>query len=200
MFKCTSPARKQMSVGSIVGFALALLPITLSAAQEQSAFHPPAVRQGFYTGLSTGRTIFTGLDRSLYKDGWVVGFKVGYDISSYLGTEAIFKLSGHPSTFGTTSGIPSSFFVYQYLLQLKGSYPITQRLHAELGLGGGFFYSSPNQNPLTNANRAMFYGELGLQYFMRTRGISVGLDPSLSAVQNLKGAVVQLTGFVRYTF
>jgi hypothetical protein len=181
-----------------IGF---VAPLWLLAAEEQSAFHAPAVRKGFYTGLSTGRTVFTGLDRSLYKDGWVVGFKLGYDIFSYLGAEAVFKLSGHPSTLGTTSAaIPKSFFVYQYLLQLKGNYPITQRLHVELGAGSGFFYSSPNQNALTNANRAMFYGELGLQYFMRTRGISVGLDPSFSAVQNLKGAVIQLTGFVRYTF
>jgi hypothetical protein len=171
------------------------------AEREQSAFHPAAVRQGFYTGLSTGRTIFTGLDRSLYKDGWVVGFKLGYDIWSYLGAEFVFKLSGHPSTLGTISlSIPKSFFVYQYLTQLKGNYPITQRLHLELGVGGGFFISSPNLNALTNGSRAMFYGEFGLQYFMRTRGISVGLDPSVAGVQNLKGAVIQLTGFVRYTF
>lgn len=185
----------------LLGALAALSNLSLFAAEDHSAFHPPAVRQGFYTGLSTGRTFFTAGDRTSYKDGWVVGFKLGYDLWDYLGAEAVFKLSGHPSSFETTSQyIPKSFFAYQYLLQLKGSYPITQRLHAELGLGGGFFYTSPNLNSLNQVNRAMFYSEMGLQYFMRTRGISVGLDPSISGVQNLKGAVVQLTGFVRYTF
>ncbi len=177
----------------------------LRAAEEISesggAFHPPAIRQGFYTGLSTGKLYFTGNDRSLYKEGWVVGFKFGYDIMKYLGAEAIYKLSGHTSTSGTAvSTLAKGFFVHQLILQGKGSYPVTQRLHVSLGLGGGLFESSPNFNKNGDVHRTMFYGELGALYFMRTRGISIGIDPSFAAVRNLNSVVLQATGFVRYTF
>lgn len=184
----------------IVWTVFFLVSLRVNAAQEIT-LHPGAVRKGFYTGLSTGRLFFTGDDRSLYRDGWVVGFKVGYDIVKYIGIEGIFKFSGHSSTTGTRlQNIPLSFFAYQLAGQLKGSYPITNRLYAGAGFGGGIFASSPNQNRNAGANRLMFYGEMSVEYFMRSRGISVGLDPSLSVIKDLKGAVIQTTGFLRYTF
>ncbi len=184
---------------AVIAFSL-LISMKLFAAQELT-LHPGAIRKGFYTGLSTGRLFFTGDDRSLYRDGWVVGFKAGYDIIKYLGAEVLVKFSGHSSTTGTRLvNIPLSFFAYQLIGQVRGSYPITNRLYAELGLGGGLFMSDPNQNRNSSSNRLMFYGEMGFEYFMRSRGISVGLDPSIAVIKDLKSAVIQTTGFLRYTF
>ncbi|MDB5038929.1 MAG: hypothetical protein JWQ35_2457 [Bacteriovoracaceae bacterium] len=184
-----------------ISFIFCALSFWNLSAEDTSVFHPAAVRKGFYTGMTTGRLFFTGNDRLLYKDGWVIGFKLGYDIWKYLGLETDFKLSGQPSTEGSiVANVPKSFFVYQYIAQLKGGYPITQRLYAEAGIGGGLFIGSPNMNRTVSATRSMFYAEMGLEYFMRTRGISIGLDPSIAGVANLQGAVIQTTGFVRYTF
>lgn len=171
------------------------------ASMRPSSFHPGAVRKGFYTGLSTGRLMYTSSERNLYKDGWVVGFKAGYDLWRYLGLEGLFKFSAHSSTTGSTlANTPASFFVYQAIGQLRGAYPILNRLYIQGAAGGGLYMSSPNQNSLYGSGRGMIYGELGLEYFMRSRGISVGLDPSFAFVQNFDGMILQATGFLRYTF
>ena len=141
----------------------------------------------------------TGVDS--WRSNQLVGLKSGYDIWKYFGIEGQFKVSGHDTTIGSTVGnIPFSFFAYQLVVQFKGMYPITDRLHIEGGLGGGLFYSSPNFNSNFSATRGSVYGEFGIEYFMRSRGISVGLDPSFTIVTDLKSAVIQATGFVRYTF
>lgn len=182
-------------------FAFICLLSLSSVSGEQKTIHKGAARKGFYTGLTSGRLFYTGQDRSLYRDGWVVGFRAGYDILKYLGIEGQFRFSAHSATTGTVlTNIPLSFFNYQVLGALRGAYPITQRLYVQAAAGGGLFLSSPNQNRNSNNSRGMFYGELGLEYFMRSRGISVGIDPSLSGVKDLKGAIVQATGFLRYTF
>lgn len=185
----------------ILAFVFFLQVISAYGAEETGAFHPPAIRKGFYSGLSTGKLFFLGNDRSLYNEGWVVGFKLGYDIFQYMGIEAVYKLSGHESNIGSTQkSLAKTFFVHQIIAQLKGSYPITKRLHVDLGLGGGLFESQPNFNSNADVHRTMFYGELDIEYFMRSRGISIGLDPSLAFVRGMNSAVLQTTGFVRYTF
>jgi hypothetical protein len=167
---------------------------------EHSSIRPGAVREGFYTSLTTGELFFTGNDRLNYRDGWLIGLKAGYDIWKYIGFEGIFKFSGHSTTSSAVSigQVATSFFVYQMLGQLKGAYPVTQRFHIDAGIGGGLWYSNPRMG--TQAGRSEFYGELGCEYFFRTRGMSMGIDPSIGAVTNLKSAIVQLTGFFRYTF
>ena len=83
------------------------------ATMQPRTLHPGAVRKGFYTGLSTGRLMYTSSERNLYTDGWVVGFKAGYDIWKYLGFEGLFKFSAHSSTLGSSlANTPPSFIVY----------------------------------------------------------------------------------------
>lgn len=169
---------------------------------ENERMVPGAERTGLYTSLETGQLIFTGNDRLNYKDGWLVGLKLGYDIWKYTGIEFVTKFSGHDSTTrGRAEGRPASFFVYQILGQLKGAFPLTQRFHLEGGVGGGLWHSNSSMLPRGGeATKGTFYGELGCEYFFRTRGMSAGVNPSLGGVQGLKSAVVQLTGFFRYTF
>lgn len=171
-------------------------------AEENKVLHPGAGKQGFYVALTTGQLFFGKSDRALFKEGWVTGLKFGYDIWKFLGIETLFKFSGHHSTVGTqTVGVPKSFFVYQAIGQLKGAIPIFRRVFLEIGVGGGLWYTNPNQKTTVGqVNRGMAYGEIGLEYFLRTRGLSIGLDPSLAAVQNLESPVIQATGFLRYTF
>lgn len=185
----------------LITFVCLLGSFSTSFANKKT-LHPGAHKVGFYSGISTGRVFYSGADRSLFKDGWVTGLKFGYDFIKYLGVEGIFKFSGHDAATGTQqTGIPKSFFVYQYILQAKGSFPVMRRLYLNMGLGGGIWQSSPNQkSTVGGASRSMLYGDLGVEYFMRTRGLSVGLDPSWAAVKDLKGLVFQMTGFLRYTF
>jgi hypothetical protein len=181
---------------------LAFVLLSAPQAYAKKTLHPGAHKEGFYSGISGGRVFYTGTDRTLFQDAWVTGFRFGYDFYKYLGVEAGFKISGHEATTGTgLITVPKSFFVFQGLAIVRGSYPIIKRLYINAGVGGGLWYSSPNQKTTSSsASRGMFYGDLGIEYFLRNRGVSIGLDPSLSAVQGLKGAVVQFTGFVRYTF
>lgn len=176
--------------------------IAADSSIDDRTIHAPAKRQGLYAAISAGQLIFTGTDRLNYKDGYVVGLKAGYDVMKYLGAELVFKFSGHDaSTNAVSQGRPTSFFVYQYLAQLKGAYPLTQRFHLDAGIGGGLWSSNKNMSPrIGQANKGIFYGELGCEYFFRTRGLSMGVDPSFGTVVDLKGVVVQLTGFLRYTF
>lgn len=192
-----------------LGFAMLLTALSSLHAAEfaaskdpgPSSIHPGAVRKGFYTGLSTGRIFYTSTERTRFSDGWLVGFKAGYDIWKYFGVEGLFKFSAHSSTSGSPlATTPPSFFVYQLIGQMRGAYPLMSRLYLQVALGGGLYFSSPNQNTLKASNLGMLYGEFGLEYFMRSRGISVGLDPAIAIVENFDGAVVQLTGFLRYTF
>lgn len=190
-----------LSLAILFSFSVQAADEPLSGAERlQSDIRPGAKREGFYTALTTGQLFFTGNDRLNYHDGWLIGMKAGYDLWKYIGFEGIFKFSGHSTTSQAVSSgqIATSFFVYQFLGQLKGSYPLTQRFHIDAGIGGGIWHSSPKMR--TQSTRGEFYGELGCEYFMRTRGISMGIDPSIGAVTNLKSAVVQLTGFFRYTF
>jgi len=197
-------SRKSFSILVILLVSQFVWVVAASAAddEKQSSTHPHARRDGFYSGITTGALFYTAGDRSLFEDGWVVGFKAGYDFIKYVGVEGMFKFSAHDSRFGSPAqGTPFSFMVYQYIAQLKGHYPITSRLRIEFGAGGGAFDSHPNQKrTVGDGMRGMGYGEFGVQYFTRIRGLSIGLDPSVAGVQNLKGAVVQATGFVRYTF
>lgn len=192
---------------SILSLAFILsesIAVSAFAANEnvKEIMHPGAERTGFYTSLETGQLFFSGNDRLNFKDGWLVGLKLGYDIWKYTGIEFVTKFSGHDSTnAGRSSGRPTSFFVYQFLGQLKGAFPLTQRFHLEGGVGGGMWTSNKNMFPSGgSATKGIFYGELGCEYFFRTRGISMGINPSVGGVQGLKSAVVQLTGFLRYTF
>lgn len=164
--------------------------------------YPGADRTGFYAGLSTGQLYFTGRDRSNNKNAWVVGLKAGYDILQYLGIEAIAKFSAHETSLKTPSTtVPYGYNAYQLIGQLKGAVPLSRRFYFNLGAGGGLFYSDPNLNSSSGgASRGMVYGEAGFEYFMRTRGISIGIDPSMAAVKSLSSVIIQATGFVRYTF
>jgi hypothetical protein len=178
--------------------------LSLSSASyaAQELLHPGAERTGLYTSLETGQLFFTGNDRLNYRDGWLVGLKLGYDIWKYTGVEFVTKFSGHDSTVkGKAEGRPTSFFVYQFLGQLKGAYPLTQRFHLEGGVGGGIWHSNSSMLPnVGDASKGIFYGEMGCEYFFRTRGMSMGMNPSIGGVQDLKSAVIQLTAFLRYTF
>jgi len=172
------------------------------AEEEVGQFAPGAKKVGFYAAIGTGRFFFTDADRAEFADGWIVGLKVGYDIMKYVGIEGIFRTSGHESNLRTVSvGTNPSFFGYQFGGLAKGAYPITRRLFVGGGLGGGIWFSNPNQKPTRGSNsRGMFMAEFDLEYYLRTRGLSVGIDPSIAAIQDLKSVSIQLTGFIRHTF
>lgn len=173
--------------------------VAFSQIEEQ-----PDVRRGFYTGVSTGSIYFLDeSDRRLFKEAWLVGIKAGYDIWKYLAVEAQFKFSGHnTSRAGTANqGIPHSFLTYQGIGLIKVLYPITRRLSVFADVGGGFWHTDPNQKTVIgSATRGMFTGGLGIQYFLRIRGLALGLDPSLSSIRDMNGLVLQTTGYIRYTF
>ncbi len=183
-------------------FLMALGTSTLEAREGSTSFHPEAQRQGFYASLTTGSLYFMGGDRLDFDDGWLMGLKLGYDVWRYIGLEGQMKMSFHNTSqcrVGAT--IPCSFINYQFIGMLKLNYPITSRLYAGAGAGGGIWYSDPNMKPTVGSNsRSIFSGTASLEYFMRTRGLSIGLDPTLSGVTDLKSVVGEVTGFVRYTF
>jgi len=169
--------------------------------EDRGSYSPRSKREGFYTALTTGQLYFTGNDRRLYHDAWVVGIKAGYDILQYLGAEAQMRFSGHDSTLTTASAtVPTGFNVFQLLIGAKGGYPVLKRLKLSLSGGGGFFYTTPNLQKTTNATRALGYASFEMEYAMRIKGMSMGLDPSISLVKDLKSVIIQATGFVRYTF
>ena len=173
----------------------------LISAEEVGQFSPGARKQGPYTALELGGMFMTGFDRE-YSNGWVVGVKAGHDFFRFFGVEAYFRFSGHNSSNVTvTSGVTPSFFAYQVGGLMKGAYPITRRLFAGLGVGGGLFMTNPNSKPgRTGASHPMFLGEMSLEYFMRTRGISFGINPSIAAVQNHKSTIFQASSYLRYSF
>lgn len=182
---------------------LSFFPVALWADDEEAGqFVPGAKKEGFYAAIGTGKFFFTDKDRSEFADGWLIGFKLGYDFVKYAGVEIIFRTSGHESNVKTvTVGTNPSFFGYQFGGLAKGAYPITRRLFVGGGLGGGIWYTKPNQKPTRGeASRGMFMGEMNIEYYLRTRGLSIGLDPSVSGITDLKSAVFQLTGFIRHTF
>jgi hypothetical protein len=177
-----------------------MLSSSLFAAEETT--YQQIERNGLYTGMTTGYLYYTGNDRLLYQDNWVVGLKAGYQIFRYVAVEALFKFSAHQANvISPTQGIPNSFFTYQTILQAKGSWHLTDRVRLNVGGGAGFFSTSPNQKSAVGGSmRPMGYGEVGAEYFLKMKGFSLGLDPSIAGVRDLKAPVVQLTGFIRYTF
>jgi len=162
----------------------------------------PDVPRGFYLAMTTGQFYFlNGIDRSNYKNGWLVGMKAGYDIFKYVSAEGVFRFSFHDSSQTSPSDIPNSFVGYQVLGQLRGNYPITRRLTVSGDLGGGVWYTNPNISPnVGQAARSMFTFGGGLQYFLRMKGLVMGMDPSFGVVRDLQGAIFQMTGYLRYTF
>lgn len=180
-----------------VGFGPGLVSAQIASQQE-----PPP--RGIYVGMSTGQIAFVNSqDRQLYGDSLLIGLKAGYDIFRYLSVEAQARFSGHQTSqaVGNPSGIPTSFLAFQGLGVLRGLYPITRRVSLTGELGGGFWMSDPNQRPTTgNRFRAMATGGLGLQYFLRIRGLAMGIDPQLSVIQDFTGPAVQTLVYLRYTF
>ncbi len=169
--------------------------------EELGNYAPISSREGFYAGLSTGKIFFTGSDRQLYTDAWVVGLKAGYDLFQYFGFELQLKYSAHDTTLLAPSATtPTAFTALQLIGAGKVAYPVLRRLKLGITAGGGFFYSTPSMQSIQSQARAMGYGSLDIEYFMRIKGMSIGLDPSIALVQNLQSAIIQTTGFVRYTF
>lgn len=164
----------------------------------------PDVPRGLYVGLYTGMIYFLDqTDRTLFREGWLVGVKAGYDIFKYLQVEARLGFSGHNSTPEGISnpGIPRSFLAYQAQGFLRGGYPILRRLTLTADLGGGLWYTRPNQKRNVGQQaRGMITGGLGVQYFIRMKGLSMGLEPSVSLIQDLQGPLATMSGYVRYTF
>lgn len=158
--------------------------------------------RGLYLALSSGQAYFLdSADRGRFKDGWIVGLKAGYDLFKYFSAEAHIKFSGHNTNVVGQSGIPNSFFAYQLGGTARGNYPVTRRITLFGDLGGGLWYTSPNARQVVgNQARPMGTFGLGVQYFLRIRGLAMGLDPSVSIVKDLSGPIAQLSGFFRYTF
>jgi hypothetical protein len=171
------------------------------AAEEVGQFASGARKQGLYSALELGGLFMLGLDRE-FSNGWVVGVKAGYDVFRTFGFEGFLRFSGHESNNLTvTSGVTPTFFAYQVGGLFKGAYPITRRLFVGAGVGGGAFITHPNSKPTrTSATHGMFTAEVSAEYFMRTRGISLGLNPSISGIQNHKSAVLQASSYLRYSF
>jgi hypothetical protein len=178
-----------------------LLSSSLFAAEEVGQFTSGARKQGLYSALELGGLFMLGLDRE-FSNGWVVGVKAGYDVFRTFGFEGFLRFSGHESNNLTvTSGVTPTFFAYQVGGLLKGAYPVTRRLFVGAALGGGVFITNPNSKPTrTSATHGMFTAELNAEYFMRTRGISFGLNPSISGIQNHKSAILQASSYLRYSF
>lgn len=162
----------------------------------------PDVPRGFYAGLTTGRLYFLNEnDRQVFEDAWLVGFKLGYDVWKYIGFETQLRFSGINASPQGESGVPESFLSYQLIANARGLYPVTRRVSLVGELGGGFWYTAPNQKAnVGTQSRGMFVMGTGVQYFLKMKGFAMGIDPSLSAIQDLKGLVLQMTGYVRYTF
>jgi|GEM_PF-3987030 len=183
-----------------VVFSFFLFCSTLLA--QENVIDKRDVPRGFYAGLTTGNVYFLdSQDRQIFKDGWLVGVVAGYDVFKYLTLEGQFKFSGHNSSPKGQAGIPTSFFAYQTAGVIRGGYPITRRITLFADLGGGVWYTNPNQKAVVgNAYRGMLTGGLGIQYFLKIRGLAMGVDPSLSVIRDMKGPVLQATGYLRYTF
>lgn len=162
------------------------------------------VKRGFYSGLGTGMFYFTdATDRQTYRDGWLIAFKIGYDLFKYFGLETQYRLSFHDTApQGTAQGsVPRSYRSHQLLGILRGGYPISRRWQTSLEAGGGLWVTAPNVKPnISGAGRGQAYFALNIQYFFKMRGLGVGLDPSLSLVSDMKGPVLQASGYLRYVF
>lgn len=174
------------------------------AGATTEVLETPDVPRGFYTGLYTGMIYFVNSqDRALFGEGWLVGLKAGYDIFKFLQVEARLGFSGHNSSPQGVSnpGIPRSFMAYQAQGFIRGGYPVMRRLTLTADIGGGLWYTRPNQKAnIGTASRGMMTGGLGIQYFIRMRGLSMGLEPSMSVIQDLEGPIATMAGYVRYTF
>ncbi len=165
-------------------------------------FSAGAQRTGFYAAIGTGKFFFSGLDRQQYSDGWIVAFKAGYDFIKYMGLELQFKMTAHESNVRTVNAnVNPTFFGYQYNGLVKGAYPITKRLYVGGGIGGGVWQTDPNFQPNRgSSSRGLFVAELNLEYFLRNKGLSIGMDPSVGGIANIQSAVYQFSGYIRHTF
>jgi len=181
---------------------LALAGFSRGLMSQEAVDDTQDVPRGFYVGMSTGQIYFLNQnDRRVFEDAWVVGLRAGYDLIKYLSIEGQFRFSGHDTSTQGQSGVPNSFLAYQGLGFLIGNYPVTRRLTLFANAGGGLWYTNPNQKEIVGtAYRGMFTAGLGLQYFLKVKGLAMGLDPSLSIIKDLQGAVLQATGYLRYTF
>lgn len=191
-----------MSYKLKLGFLSLLILFTANTYAQENVEVQPDVPRGIYTAISTGQFYFLNpVDRSNFKPGWLVGFKAGYDIFKYVSAEGIFRFSFHDSSQTSPSDIPHSFVGYQLLGNLRGNYPVTRRLTLNGDIGGGVWYTNPNIKPnIGQAARSMFTFGGGVQYFLRMKGLVMGLDPSFGVVRDLEGLVFQMTGYLRYTF
>jgi hypothetical protein len=189
---------RQFLILSVVSFLL----LSTAQAEERAQFTEGAQKVGFYAAIGTGMMFFTGSDRLSFEDGWSVSIKAGYDFLKYFGVEGLFRTSGHESNVATISpGVQPSFFGYQFGLLGKVAYPVTRRLYLGMGAGGGFWYTKPNAKPLIGTgSRGMFIVEASVEYFLRTKGLSIGFDPSVMAVKDFKSVLMTTTGFIRHTF
>lgn len=185
----------------LISFMLSF-PLLAEEIEEAGQFEEGAQKVGFYAAIGTGMFFFTDKDRTDFGDGWVIGLKAGYDFLKYLGLEFQFRTSGHESNVKTvTAGNEPSFFGYQFMGLVKGAYPITHRLYVGGGLGGGMWITKPNAKGVRGkSTEGMFVGEINLEYFLRTKGLSIGIDPQITAIRNNKSIAMQLTGFIRHTF
>jgi hypothetical protein len=171
------------------------------SAQVKEEPEPP---RGFYTGITTGGLYFLNpADRRVFKNAMSLGIKVGYDFFKYVSAEAQFRFSGNESSRSGSinAGIPTSFLNYQAYGVLRGLWPITRRLSVFVDAGAGLWHSDPNMKEVIGpASRFSAVGGAGLQYFLRIRGLAMGLDCSLASVRDLNGFVFQPNAYLRYTF
>jgi hypothetical protein len=196
--------RKKDFIRRLCFLGMSVLVLSTGAELSANTLQQEAPPRGIYLGMSTGQLFFTNSrDRQLYGDSLLIGLKAGYDLFPFLTLEAQTRFSGHKTSQATSTpgGIPTSFLAFQGLGMARALYPLTRRVSLTAELGGGFWYSSPNQRPTTRgAYRAMATGGMGVQYFMRIRGLAMGLDPQLSVIQDLEGPAAQLMAYLRYTF
>lgn len=158
------------------------------------------VRRGFYTGVSTGGIYFTEGDKTDFDNGMIVGVKGGYDLNQWFGAELNLFISGHESA-PVAQSTPPTFFLFQPMILVRGGYNITRRFNLSGVAGAGLFYSTPNMKPnVGSGTRGVFSGGMEMDYHLKSRGLSIGLQPLLSGVTDLRSVVLQFTGHVRYTF
>jgi len=162
------------------------------------------VPRGFYMGITGGYWYFLNdEDRSTYGDAWVTGIKFGYDILKYLAVELQYRWSAHQDAQRGVAArtVPGSHWSHQAQLMLRGAYPISRRWTVSLEGGGGLWLTRPNIKPtISQDGRGIGTGGLGVQYFTKIKGVVIGMDPSMSIAQDLAGPILQVTGYVRYTF
>jgi len=177
---------------------------SLPANPEISFTDQADVPRGFYLGLTGGYWYFLNdVDRSTYGDAWVTGIKFGYDIFKYLSVEMQYRWSAHQDAQRGVAArtVPGSHWSHQAQLMIRGAYPISRRWTVSVEGGGGLWLTRPNIKPtISQDGRGIGTGGVGVQYFTKIKGIVIGMDPSMSLAQDLEGPIMQVTGYVRYTF